>query len=115
MNPKLLIAVLPLSLGLMAAVSPPDGKSIVNQGSASGAPPCVACHGSGLEGNAAMKAPALSGLPEAKIRERLAHYAGPEGHNAAMKAVATALSPEEKAAVALYISHLSAGKTGASK
>jgi cytochrome c553 len=98
-----------LSLAAAApSTSGKAGKAIVEHGSANGAPPCASCHGSNLEGNAALKAPALAGLPASKILERLAHYASPQGHNAAMRAVATALSPAEQAAVAAYISRLPA-------
>ena len=95
-----------LLLSLAAAAPSTNGKEIVEHGSANGAPPCSSCHGNNLEGNTAIKAPALAGLPASKILERLDHYASPQGHNAAMRAVATALSPSEQVAVAKYISHL---------
>jgi cytochrome c553 len=84
----------------------PEGHHIVDQGSSAGAPPCVSCHGAQLQGNDAIKAPALAGKTEAYIVARLDHYASPEGHNAMMKQVAGALSNAERQAVAGYIAGL---------
>jgi hypothetical protein len=41
-----------------------------------------------------------------RIISRLVHYAGSGGHNAFMRQVATALSLQERKAVADYLSHL---------
>jgi cytochrome c553 len=101
---------LPISLAflsLVAASPSPDGRSIVEQGNASGAPPCSSCHGPTLDGNPAIHAPAIAGLSAATILARLEHYASPQGHNASMKQVASALSPSERKAVATYIARLS--------
>lgn len=98
-----------LALGglILTAEAPSShGMDIVEHGSANGAPACMSCHGAELEGNPALKAPALAGLPAATILARLAHYAGPEGHNAAMRDVATALDQSERTAVANYIASL---------
>jgi cytochrome c553 len=84
------------------------GQAIAEQGNGQGAPPCSSCHGSTYEGNPAMKAPALAGLSSDYIVARLAHYAGPEGHNPLMKQVAMALSPSQRVAVAAYLSSLKA-------
>jgi cytochrome c553 len=91
---------------LTAAGPSPQGMDIVEHGSANGAPACMSCHGAKLEGNAALKAPALAGLPAATVLARLAHYAGPDGHNATMRAVATALDQSKRTAVANYIASL---------
>jgi cytochrome c553 len=93
-------------LMLMAAAPVSQGMDIVEHGTGSGAPACMSCHGAKLEGNPALKAPALAGLPAATVLARLAHYAGPDGHNAAMRAVATALNQPERTAVANYIASL---------
>lgn len=104
--------MIPLAvLGLLAGQIPAqaqsaDGAHIVTSGSAGGAMACVSCHGANLMGNPAIKAPQLAGKPASYILARLAHYASPEGHNALMKAVATALTPPEKQAVAVYLEHL---------
>jgi cytochrome c553 len=83
-----------------------NGQEIARQGNSDGAPACTTCHGGQFQGDAALKAPALAGLPSAFILSRLAHYAGPDGHNASMRQVATALSPGEREAVAAYLSSL---------
>jgi cytochrome c553 len=89
-----------------AASTASVGQSIVEHGNAGGAPACSTCHGTHYEGNPAIKAPALAGLPKAFIVARLNHYASPEGKNPMMKPVATALSPAEREAVATYLSSL---------
>jgi cytochrome c553 len=101
----LCIALTSTSLLLVAAAKP-DGRGIVENGDDHGAPACVTCHGAKLEGNPAIKAPALAGLTASKILERLDHYAGPDGHNAQMRFVATALTPGEREALAAYIAKL---------
>ena len=83
-----------------------NGQEIAHEGSSDGAPACTTCHGEQFQGDAALKAPALAGLPRAFILSRFAHYAGPDGHNASMRQVATALSPGEREAVAAYLSSL---------
>lgn len=100
-----LVAILALSGEAVAGVNM-AGRDIVEHGSASGAPPCSACHGAHLEGNDALKAPPLAGKPADYIIARLNHYASPEGHNAMMKQVASALSTAERKVVASYIAHL---------
>ena len=64
-------------LPLVAASPAPDGRGIVEHGNANGAPPCSSCHGAKLDGNPAIHAPAIAGLPAATIVGRLDHYASP--------------------------------------
>ena len=92
------------ALALMAAA--PDGKTIALNGNGNGATSCAACHGSSFQGNPAIHAPALAGLSAPFILTRLAHYKSPAGHNAMMKAEASALSPAESEAVASYLATL---------
>jgi cytochrome c553 len=106
------IGVVLSAAALIAAAPPPDGQRIVEQGSAGGAPPCISCHGAKLEGSPEVKAPAIAGRPAAFIIARLGHYAGPFGHNPLMRQVASALSSDERKAVALYISGLPAQAPG---
>lgn len=90
-----------------AAASPnPTGQQIAEHGSNQGAPPCTVCHGTNYQGNPALKAPALAGLSASFIVARLAHYAGPQGHNAEMRQVATSLTMPERQAVAAYLAGL---------
>jgi cytochrome c553 len=94
------------SLVLMAMGPSPDGRTIAHDGNGHGAPACTACHGETFQGTPAIKAPALAGLPGDTILARLAHYAGPTGHNAMMRQVALSLTPAERHAVAGYLSAL---------
>jgi cytochrome c553 len=80
------------------------GTEIAHRGNGDGAPACTSCHGEHFQGEPTLKAPALAGLPAAFILSRLAHYAGPDGHNPFMRQVAAALRPEERQAVAAYLS-----------
>jgi thiosulfate dehydrogenase len=111
---KALTVLLVLLIGLVAFGARPaagtssTGREIAHQGSDNGAPACAGCHGDHFQGDPRMKAPALAGLPAAFILSRLAHYAGPDGHNALMRQVATALSPEQREAAAAYLSSLPA-------
>ena len=100
---------------LAAAAAPPSlsGQAIAHNGNGRDAPACESCHGAHLQGQPAIKAPALAGRPADFILARLAHYASPQGHNATMKGVALALAPAERQAVAAYISHLPKAKAPA--
>jgi len=103
---RTLLALLPMfAFPLMAAGS--DGHAIAIHGNGHGAMACSTCHGQNFQGNAAVRAPALAGLPATTILARLAHYASPEGHNAMMRQVATSLTPTERQAVAAYLASLS--------
>jgi len=95
-----------LAFVLMAAGVPLNGRTIAHQGNGHGAMACDTCHAAHFQGNPAIRAPAIAGLPKAEILARLAHYAGPSGHNAMMRQVATSLTPSEREAVAAYLSSL---------
>jgi cytochrome c553 len=107
----LFAAVLLLTASAVAAQPAPDGRTIVLQGNGHGAAACSSCHGAELQGDPKIGAPAISGRPAAFIQARLAHYAGPQGHNPLMRQVARSLTPAERYAVAQYISH-QLSKTG---
>jgi cytochrome c553 len=100
------VILLLASFGLTAMGSAPDGHTIAYDGNGNGAMACTTCHGANFRGNAAIRAPALAGLSQATILARLAHYAGPTGHNAMMRQVATSLSITERQAVAAYLAGL---------
>ena len=99
------ILLLPL-VALLVAAAGPDGSVIAHNGNGHGALACTTCHGQNFQGTPTIHAPALAGLSAATILARLAHYAGPTGHNAMMRQVATALSPAERRAVAHYLASL---------
>jgi cytochrome c553 len=96
-----LLACMFLLAALPAWAAAPDGQTIAEQGNGHGAIACAACHGQNYGGNPAIDAPALAGLPAATIEAKLAHFAS--GHNAMMTPVATALTPAEREAVAIYL------------
>jgi cytochrome c553 len=96
-----------LALLTTAGASPNlQGEKIAQQGNGQGATACSVCHGPHYGGNTAIGAPALAGLPSSFIVARLAHYAGPDGHNPSMRMVATSLDTAERQAVADYLSGL---------
>lgn len=101
----LMVALAALGVQTAAGISL-NGQEIAHQGNGGGAPACTTCHGKQFQGDAALKAPALAGLQRAFILSRFAHFAGPEGYNAAMRQVAIALSQREREAVAAYLSSL---------
>jgi cytochrome c553 len=82
------------------------GQQIVEHGSSAGAPPCASCHGPQFKGDPSVGSPAIAGLSANFIVQRLDHYAGPDGHNAMMRQVASSLSPAERRQVAAYLSTL---------
>jgi cytochrome c553 len=102
---RLMVGVATLGVQTAAGMSL-SGQEIAHQGNGIGAPACTNCHGEQFQGDTALKAPAVAGLPQEFILSRLAHYAGPDGHNASMRQVATGLSLEEREAVAAYLSSL---------
>lgn len=103
---RVLILLSPLLALLTMAAAPPDGHAIAYTGNGHGALACSSCHGQNFQGSAAIGAPALAGLPAGTILSRLAHYAGPNGHNVVMRQEATALTPTERQAVAAYLASL---------
>jgi cytochrome c553 len=109
---KTLTILLALLMGLVALGARAaegtslTGPEIAHHGNGDGAPACTSCHGEHFQGQPGLKAPALAGLPAPFILSRLAHYAGPDGHNPFMRQVATSLRPEEREAVADYLSSL---------
>jgi cytochrome c553 len=90
-----------------ALAAAPDGQQIALHGNDNGALPCAACHGVQGQGNAAIGAPRLAGLPAAQIETYLKQFASGAG-NATMQNIAQALSPAETAAVASYFAGLKA-------
>lgn len=94
-------------LAASAAAMTHGGRRIAEHGNDAGAPPCASCHGPRFKGDPSIGSPAIAGLQAKFIVQRLDHYAGPDGHNAIMRQVASALSPAERKEVAAYLSSLS--------
>lgn len=91
--------------------NPSTGPEIVQHGTTSGIVPCMACHGSHLQGNAAIGAPALAGLPQSATLAALASIAdGKLGSNVVMRSIARSLTGVQRKAVAAYFATLARGK-----
>lgn len=96
---------------VLGAAGSGEGAAIVAHGTGAGVLPCAACHGADLRGNAAIGAPGIAGLPESVVLSAFdAIAAGRMGKNYVMRHVAQALTPEERRAVAVYLSGLKAGQ-----
>jgi cytochrome c553 len=103
---------LPLFAVLLGAAGGNLGASIVQHGAPGGVIPCRVCHGMQLQGQPAMDAPPLAGLPESTTLGALAAIAaGKQGKNFAMRDVARALTPAQSKAVAAYLAGLKRGPT----
>lgn len=83
-----------------------DAAQIATQGNGKGAPPCLGCHGADGAGQAAAGFPRLAGLDASYLRRQLDSFADGTRANPVMKPVATALSADERQALADYYSHL---------
>lgn len=84
----------------------PDAASIVKKGNDNGAPPCVACHGADGAGQAATGFPRLAGLNAAYLRRQMDDMFVGSRESDVMKPIASALSKEERQALADYYSKL---------
>lgn len=98
-----------LALVLFAAspaVFAADAASIARQGNGKGAPPCQSCHGADGAGQPAAGYPRLAGLDASYLRQQLDDFASGARDNPVMKPTASALSEEERQAMATYFSQL---------
>lgn len=96
----------------LAAGGTAKGEAIARQG-ANGAAACQTCHGQAGEGTAASGFPRLAALPAPYLARQLQAFAAGQRENPLMNAVAKALSPEDRAAVADYYASLPAPAAGA--
>ncbi len=92
----------------LAARGADSGETLARQG-ASGAPPCVTCHGIDGRGNAAGGFPSLAGLSADYQAKQLHDFASGKRANPIMAPIAKALSDEQIQAVAEYYAGLDAG------
>lgn len=88
--------------GGTAMAAPQDAAKIAAQGNGNGAPPCVACHGTDGAGQEGPGFPRLAGLNAAYMQRQLNDIANGARENAVMKPIATALSNDERKAMAEY-------------
>jgi cytochrome c553 len=106
MKPSCALGIAGLLLAGHVFAAAPDGAAIARQGNGHGAAPCLACHGADGGGQAAAGFPRLAGLPAAYLRKQLDDFAAGTRSNATMQPVASALSEDERAAVAAYYAGL---------
>lgn len=99
-----LIVILFSAAPLLAQAT--DAAAITRQGNGKGAAPCMACHGVDGAGQAAAGNPRLAGLDAAYLQKQLDDFANATRDSAVMKATASALSEDERHALALYYSKL---------
>jgi len=95
-----LVLLVPLAAGAT------DAATITQQGNGKGAAPCMACHGADGGGMAAIGYPRLAGLDTAYIQRQLDDFANGTRVNPVMQPNASALSEDERTALAKYYSAL---------
>lgn len=106
-----LSVLLPFLIGFTAAAhAANDGETLAKQG-ASGAPPCLTCHGANGEGNAAAGFPRLAGLSAEYQEKQLHDFASGKRDNPVMAPIAKALSDQQIEAVGHYYAGLEAPST----
>jgi cytochrome c553 len=93
-----------MSSGSLAA----DGRALATSGNGRGALPCAVCHGAQGEGQPGAGFPRLDGLNSVYIRQQLDDFADGKRANDIMRPIASALSPDERQAVATFYSGQSA-------
>lgn len=74
-------------------------------------PACSSCHGSQGEGLLAPNAPRLAGLDAGYLDRQLADFADGRRRNAVMAPIASALTPQQRAALATHFAALPAAST----
>jgi cytochrome c553 len=92
--------------GISSALAQGTGAAVAVHGTARGAPPCIACHGTRGEGNAANASPRLAGLPAPYIRAQLSAFAQGQRENPLMAPIAKGLNADEVQAVSVYFAGL---------
>ncbi|WEN15657.1 c-type cytochrome [Rhodanobacter sp. AS-Z3] len=101
--PALLLASLALPASAALAV---DAAAIAQAGNGKGAVPCMACHGLDGAGQAAAGHPRLAALDATYLQKQLDDFAGGARSNAIMQPIATALTEDERQAMANYYSKM---------
>ena len=87
-----------------------DGRALAMNGNGKGALPCSACHGAQREGQPQAGFPRLDGLNVVYTRKQLDDFADGKRSNDIMRPIASALSADERQAVASYYSTQTAAK-----
>jgi len=87
-----------------------DGQEIAANGNGRGAAACSACHGEHGEGRPDAAYPRLAGLNSEYLIHQLNAFAGGGRDSEAMQPIATALTPDERKAIAEFYAGLAAPK-----
>lgn len=95
-----------VGLGCTANAHAVDAAQLATQGNGRGAPPCLGCHGADGGGQAAAGFPRLAALDASYLRRQLDSFADGTRDNPVMKPVATALTTDERQALAEYYSRM---------
>lgn len=82
----------------------PDAATIAREGNGKGAAPCATCHGADGAGQVAAGFPRLAGLNAAYLKRQLDDFANGSRESPIMKPMVSALSDDERAALAEYYS-----------
>lgn len=90
------------------------GATIAAQGS-NGAPACNSCHGAKGEGNAAGGFPRIAGQSHAYLVHELESFVNGSHKSSTMTPIATALSADQRIAVAAYFASLAPDGSGAAE
>jgi cytochrome c553 len=106
MSHRLFALIVILFSGAPLLAHATDAVAITRQGNGKGAAPCMACHGVDGAGQTAAGNPRLAGLDAAYLQKQLDDFANATRDSAVMKATASALSEDERHALALYYSKL---------
>ncbi|TAL90739.1 MAG: cytochrome c4 [Rhodanobacter sp.] len=106
MSHRLFALIVVVLSGAPLLVQATDAAAIARQGNGKGAPPCMACHGADGAGQAATGNPRLAGLHAAYLRKQLDDFASGARESTVMKPAASALSEDERQALARYYSKL---------
>jgi cytochrome c553 len=105
----ILLSIMPV---LTQSARAEDGQEIAANGNGRGAPACSACHGEHGEGQPDAAYPRLAGLNSEYLIRQLNAFAGGGRDSEAMQAIATALVPDERKAVAEFYAGLAAPEIG---
>lgn len=102
-----LLALIVVALAIVAwQAQASDAAAIARQGNGKGAAPCIACHGVDGAGQEQAGNPRLAGLDAAYLEKQLDDFASGTRGSAVMRPNASALSTDERHALALYYSKL---------
>ena len=104
------IMIVSLALLMAGPAFADAGQDVVLHGSKNGAPACSACHGETGAGQPQAGIPRLAGFDARYIVRQLESFSGSARANSVMQPIASALTPQEREAVAKYFSEQAPAK-----